>query len=188
MRTGLCEGFRAGHGHVHLISVMVEQVLQPERNIRIVVDDEDGMSQCCRCHRILPRVVGPILKPQRQPAHDASGDEVTQRVFLVFVIERIEDRESYLCIAHIAGRGFLLPEPIPGAEVEQVVAADVILRWSDSGCGKIRQGRETLCDRIGGGPDIVVTDLSAEAVFPFRSQPGADFRAGAPRLTVPLND
>ena len=79
MGTGLCQRVRTGHGDVHLVSVMIEQILQPECNVRIVVDDEDGMSECCRCHHILPNLIEPVIKiegltiPTRRPMRSPSG-------------------------------------------------------------------------------------------------------------------
>ena len=115
------------------------------------------------------------LKPHGDPSHRPAADPVAERMFPMSVVQCIKDREGHFRLTHVAGGGLLLPKPIPNTEIEQVVTADVV-RWDCyTGGGDIGQERKGLCERIGCCPDIVVTDLPTEAVFPLGPQACADF-------------
>ena len=94
-----------------------------------------------------------ILEPHRQPAHDPAADCVPQGVFLVLVVQGIEDGHRDFGRPEIAGHRFLLPELITAPEVEQIVTADSIVRRNDAERGKILKER---CDRIRGRPIVMV--------------------------------
>lgn len=52
--TRLCEGLRATAGDTHLIPVVVEKILQPEHDVGVVIDDQNGAALAGDCHDILP--------------------------------------------------------------------------------------------------------------------------------------
>ena len=84
-------------------------------------------------------------KSYGDPSHHPSAEELAQRMFFVFVVERVEDGDGHFGVAHIACRGLLLPEAIPGAKIEQVVTADARVGDRNICAGKSRE----RCKRIG---------------------------------------
>ena len=48
-------------------------------------------------------------------------------MFLVRIVQRIEGGEGHLSVTHIARLGLLMPELVGNPEVEEIVAADVLI-------------------------------------------------------------
>src|SRR5574337_951265 len=95
-------------------------------------------------------------------------------MFLMLIVQRVEDRDGDFGIAHVAGGGSLLPETIARAHVQEVVAADAV-GWDDHPGGRdIGEERECLRDWVGGRADMVVSDFSAQAAVPFGTEPRVD--------------
>src|SRR5687767_8769267 len=97
-------------------------------------------------------------------------------MFFVLVVQRVEDGDRHLRVAHVTGRGLLLPEAIAGAHVQQVVAAD-------AGVGRYHSkwGQFSKCTgyRIARCAVIMVGDLTIEPVIPLPSQAGVPLEPGS---------
>ena len=103
------------------------------------------------------------LEPDCQPSHDPAADRVAQGMFLMFVVQGVKGRNGYFRFAQVPRRCFLLPELVATSKVKQVVAADPFVRRDHTKWG---ERKECLIDRISSATNIMVCDLTTNAILP----------------------
>src|SRR5262249_54901342 len=119
----------------------------------------------------------------RQPAHDSASYRISQRVFLMLVVKRVESRHGHFGLPQITGRCFLLPKFVSPPKIQKVVAADTGIRRGEPG----RHGcerEECLIHWVGGGAVIMVEDVATQPVFPLASEAKIPFESRSSALRI----
>ena len=57
-------------------------------------------------------------KPHRQPSHDPAADGIAEWMLFMLIIQGVKGRNGDFRFAEIPGGGLLLPESVPGAQVQ----------------------------------------------------------------------